>query len=175
MSFDFKKYLQENKLGPYSKDMTSEVKKDMKESGEVFEEPQDDIEGDFQDETEFAEKDFDYDNEQFPDANERIMGLGGDRLLKIVKYLTDEGFELEDIFDFIASMHGNEDSELNESEVQCIEKGGEYYKVDDEHNIISGPYTDDRCTRSANYDPRDNSTPQSRRSFSYPLKPKRRF
>jgi hypothetical protein len=163
MSFDFKKFIKENRLGPYSKVITEDYDggpKDLanmakssnqlrnnpitiaiakkavektnskeaaadlavklakakgitdsehitqiidlaasmaeensfvEESGEVFEEPMDD---EFGSEEEWVP--------HGPSANDdRIYGLGGDRLLDAVSDLLSDGFELEDILDFI--------------------------------------------------------------------------
>jgi hypothetical protein len=54
MSFDFKKYLQENKIGPYSKDLTSE-------SGEVFEAPKPPAEDDIYQKSEPQDSEDEYD------------------------------------------------------------------------------------------------------------------
>lgn len=36
---------------------------------------------------------------------------------------------------------------LNEYEIACVERNGMYYKVNDEGDTVSGPYTDEDCTR----------------------------
>jgi hypothetical protein len=41
------------------------------------------------------------DTEDFGTTDDRIMGLGGDRLLAAAQFLIDDGFELEDLMDFL--------------------------------------------------------------------------
>lgn len=41
------------------------------------------------------------DTEDFGTTDDRIMGLGGDKLLAAAQFLIDDGFELEDLMDFL--------------------------------------------------------------------------
>lgn len=45
--------------------------------------------------------DFDGDDSEFEGDVERIMGLGGDKLLSAAQFLVDDGYELEDVIDFL--------------------------------------------------------------------------
>ena len=43
----------------------------------------------------------DGDDSEFEGDVERIMGLGGDKLLSAAQFLVDDGYELEDVIDFL--------------------------------------------------------------------------
>jgi hypothetical protein len=45
--------------------------------------------------------DFGGDDSEFEGDVERIMGLGGDKLLSAAQFLVDDGYELEDVIDFL--------------------------------------------------------------------------
>ena len=45
----------------------------------------------------------DFNDEDSNERIERIMGLGGDKLIKIVNFLIDDGFDIEDIITLIYS------------------------------------------------------------------------
>lgn len=81
------------------------------------------------------------DDDEFGSNQDRIMGLGGDKIENGIMSLLDDGFEAEDVMDFckmLIDAHANGsnkfEAHLNEYESSYELINGKCYRVDDEGN-----------------------------------------
>ena len=107
-NFDFRQWMHDNRMGPYSKDPIK-GKSNLNESmhdAPVEEAPV----------PPSPENIYDTQDDQEYDFADRFMGLGGNQVISLVKDLMQDGFDLEDIFDAIR-MHVQEGMYENEQDI----------------------------------------------------------
>lgn len=154
-SFDFNEWIRNNKTGPYSKDSFS--RKGMLKESEGHIEEDDTIEE--APAPPSPENVYEPDSEQ--DYYDRAMDLAGMQIKSAIDALMQDGFDKEEIeellprlamtlvMDYDTAFSGMDEGEehLKEYEIACVERDGKYYKVNDEDQVVSGPYMDPDCMR----------------------------
>ncbi len=152
-NFDYKKWISENKVGPYSKmGKTTLTEQDIKPPApeNIY---NNEPENDFDDsESNDAESQMEF--------YDRAWGLAGSQIKDAIDTLRQDGFEDEEIMDVLRTsvdlydqafgvMETESEETLKEYEIDCVERNGKYYMINDENEIVSGPYYDSDCTRRA--------------------------
>lgn len=159
-NFNFKAWLQEHRSGPYSKDNADYGKRNINESVEEAMDltppsPQKIYQSESEDSADMS-------------SVEMAQGLVNMTLLtRVVRELAEEDYNfdkpdiveairrateeiLEDLLDDLdwdRPLDPTFREDLKEYEKSCVQRGNQYYMVNDEGDTISGPYVDADCTR----------------------------
>lgn len=173
-NFDYRQWMLDNRMGPYSKDPLKKGKLNESIEEEAIEEaPMPPAPEDVYDSSE-------------EDEYDRGWDLAGPQIKSAIDNLRSSGYGDEDIMNFFRTALENydqafsgfneeqgieedEDAQLNEYEITCVERGGKYYKINDEDEVVSGPYMDSDCTRSISSGASSHSRPSS--GYGSKLKP----